>query len=81
MICIINMGIDDKITEVNEIKHNNWVNDSIEDYISREKFNYPLSKEIYIDDKKILFQHYMLNEDLEKDKYPFKRMSIKIYRL
>ena len=68
--------IDDDITEENEIKHHNWVHDCIKD-IPKEKLNYPLSKEIDINGKKILFQHYMLSKDTSINSYPFEKISIK----
>ena len=68
--------IDNQITEENEIKHHNWVHDCIKD-IPKEKLNYPLSKEIDINNKKLLFQHYMLSKDTSIDPYPFERISIR----
>jgi len=69
--------IDNKITEENEIKHHKWIHSSIQDVISRGDMDFPLSKELNFNNKKILFQHYMLNEDLEKDSFPFERISIR----
>ena len=66
------LEIDDRITEESEINHHHWVHDCIKD-IPKQKLNYPLSKEINTDGKKLLFQHYMLSKDV----YPFKRISIK----
>lgn len=71
------LEIDDEIIGENEIKHHHWVHDSIKDYISKDKLNYPLSKEINVNGKKLLFQHYMLNENLEKAPYPFEVISIR----
>lgn len=66
------LEIDNQITEESEKNHHHWVHDCIKD-IPKEKLNYPLSKEIDIDGKKILFQHYMLSNDI----YPFERISIR----
>lgn len=68
--------IDDAIVEENEIKHHRWVHDSIKD-ISKERLNFPLSKEINVNGLKIIFQHYMLSKDTSIDPYPFETMSIK----
>ena len=70
------LEIDDEITSENEIKHHHWVHNCIKD-ISKEKFDYPLSKEIDINGKKILFQHYMLSKDTSIDPYPFETISIR----
>ena len=68
--------IDNKITEENEIKHHHWVHECIKD-IPKEKLNFPLSKRIDINGKKLLSQHYMLSKDISIDPYPFERISIK----
>ena len=70
------LEIDDDITEENEIKHHRWVHECIKD-IPKERLNYPLSKKIDIDGKRILFQHYMLSKDTSIDPYPFETISIK----
>ena len=70
------LEIDDEITSENEIKHHHWVHNCIKD-ISKEKLDYPLSKEIDINGKKILFQHYMLSKDTSIDPYPFETISIR----
>ena len=70
------LEIDKKITNENEIKHHRWVHECIKD-ISKEKMNWPLSKEIIVNDKKMVFQHYILSKDTSIDSYPFARMSIK----
>ena len=70
------LEIDDGITGENEIKHHLWIHDCIKD-IPREKLAYPLSKEIDINGKKLLFQHYMLSQDTSIDPYPFETLSIK----
>ena len=70
------LEIDDEITGENEIMHHHWVHDCIKD-IPREKLDYPLSKELDIDGKKILFQHYMLSKDTSIDPYPFETISIR----
>lgn len=70
------LEIDDEITEENEIKHHHWVHDCIKD-IPREKLDYPLSKEINVNGKKLLFQHYMLSNDTSIDPYPFLTISIR----
>ena len=63
---------DDRITEESEIEHHKWVHNCIKD-IPKEKLDYPLFKELNINGKKILFQHYMLCNK----SYPFMRLSIK----
>ncbi len=68
--------IDDEITDENEIKHHHWVHECIKD-IPKEKLEYPLSKEININGKRILFQHYMLSKNTSVDPYPFETTSIK----
>ncbi len=70
------LKIDDEIIAENEIKHHHWIHESIKD-IPKEIMNWPLSKEIDINGKKLLFQHYMLSEDTSIDPYPFERISIK----
>ena len=39
--------------------------------------NFPLSKIIEVNGKKIAFQHYMLNKNTQEDKFPFERISIR----
>lgn len=68
--------IDDDIKEAAEIKKHKLVHESIKD-IPKERLNYPLSEEIDINGKKILFQHYMLSKDTSVDPYPFETISIK----
>ena len=70
------LEICNKIMSENEIKHHRWVHECIRD-ISKEKFNWPLSKKIDINGKKLLFQHYMLSKNIEKDPYPFEKITIK----
>lgn len=70
------LEIDNKITEENEIKHHLWVHNCIKD-IPKEKLKFPLSKELDINGKKILFQHYMLSKDTSINPYPFETISIK----
>ncbi len=48
--------IDDQITQKNEIAHHHWVHDYIKDFISKDDFNFPLSKEINIYGKKYYFK-------------------------
>ena len=67
--------IDKQITEENEIAHHHWIHDCIKNYISPAKMNFPLSKELDICGKKILFQHYMLNDEIKGNEYPFSRVS------
>ena len=70
------LEIDDDITGEKEIEHHHWVHDCISD-IPKEKLDYPLTKEIDINGKKLLFQHYMLSKDTSIDPYPFDTVSIK----
>ena len=70
------LEIDNTITEENEIKHHLWVHNCIKD-IPKEKLKFPLSKELDINGKKILFQHYMLSKDTSINPYPFETISIK----
>ena len=68
--------IDSQITKEGEIAHHHWVHDCIKDYIKKEDINFPLSKEIDVFGKKLLFQHYILNEKIKGHEYPFSRISI-----
>ena len=70
------LEIDNKIIAENEIMHHRWVHECIKD-IPKEKMDWPLSKEITANGKKILFQYYMLSKDTSVDHYPFERISIK----
>ena len=70
------LEIDDDITDDNEIKHHRWIHECIKD-IPKEKMDWPLSKEIDVNGKKIVFQHYMLSKDTSIDPYPFETISIK----
>lgn len=70
------LEIDNLITSENEIKHHRWVHECIKD-IPKEKMDWPLSKEIDVNGKKIVFQHYMLSKDTSIDPYPFETISIK----
>ena len=70
------LEIDDEITKENEIKHHRWVHECIKE-IPREKVDWPLSKEININGKRLLFQHYMLSKNTSIDPYPFETISIK----
>jgi predicted phosphodiesterase len=70
------LEIDDKITKEDEIKHHHWVHECIKD-IPKEKINFPLFKEISINGKKIIFQHYMLSKNTSINPYPFETISIK----
>ena len=70
------LEIDDEITAENAIKHQRWVHECIKD-IPKEKMNWPLLKEVDINGKKIVFQHYMLSKDTSIDPYPFETISIK----
>ena len=66
------IDIDKNIVEDSEKEHHRWIHECIKD-IPKEKLNYPLSKEININGKKLVFQHYMLNSN----DYPFESISIK----
>ena len=70
------LEIDDEITSENEINHHHWVHECIKD-IPKEKMDWPLSKEIDFNGKKMIFQHYMLSKDTSIDPYPFETISIK----
>ena len=65
--------IDDDITDREEIAHHKWIHDSLDGI----NFNYPLTKEIDINGKRLVFQHYMLSKDTSIDPYPFETISIK----
>lgn len=70
--------IDENIKDLEEIAHHRWVHRTIKDYVDKNdiKFDFPLSKEIIIDGKKIMFAHYMLSKDTKKDPYPFETCMI-----
>ncbi len=67
------LEIDDGITDENIINHHRYIQNSIKE-IPRERLNYPLSKEININGKKLVFSHYMITKDM--DLYPFETLSI-----
>ena len=70
------LEIDDEITDENEILHHKWVHECVKD-IPKKRLNFPLSKEININGKKLLFQHYLLSKDTSIDPYPFEILSMK----
>ena len=70
--------IDDEITNIDEIAHHRWVHRTIKDYVDKNdiKFDFPLTKEMNINGKRIMFAHYMLSKDTSKDPYPFETCMI-----
>lgn len=71
------INIDRLITDENEINHHKWIHESVKNVISKDDINFPLSKVIELNGKKIAFQHYMLNKNTQEDKFPFERISIR----
>ena len=70
------LEIDDEITSESEIKHHHWIHECIK-AIPKENIDWPLSKEIDVNGKRIVFQHYMLSKNTSIDPYPFETISIK----
>ena len=67
-------NIDSKLEE-GEVKHQNWIKNQIKDYQNEylEKCSMTIEKEF--NGKKILFEHFLINND-SKSQYPFFELSI-----
>ncbi len=67
-------NIDSKLGE-REVKHQNWIKNQIKDYQNEylEKCSMTIEKEF--NGKKILFEHFLINND-SKSQYPFFELSI-----